>query len=269
MKYLKTSEGLFSKPELPQDLIDDIVDDIATKYEVKVEKEDVSKQKDENILERINIITKTPIGDIKSRLTLFESNPHDVRRSKEQQTKLRKIFSKSIIRFEVFFNGNRYVNDDHDLKDWKNVDTTSVLHNIDYVLRKIQDIKKWEEEEKSYWSKMPSVDEVKDLVADLSDLIGEFHMNKPTSGRGYQISFQSVKGIPTWTQEERQRFRATDRFLEVMKELNSLNKRFEEGYDVKMDFSINAAGNSIIITINANESEPQGHNYRRGGHGNI
>ena len=231
MIYLKTNEELFSKSEIPQKLLSDIVKSISDKYEVKVSRG--SKNKNDNIIDRISIKTKTPIGVIDTIITLRK--PFDVRSYK----KIRALFTESELQFSTYYNKTRYVDSDSKISEWKKIDADSVLHNIDYIIGRVQKEGENKKKVESFYDKI-SVDEMKDLVADLSDLIGEYKISKSTFSGG-KSGFKLEFSVPNKLNSDEIRiYKPNDKFLDIMKELNSLYNRLTNGYNLDMNFSLSS-----------------------------
>lgn len=234
MRHLKTNEGFFSKDEIPKKLIDDIKNSIEAKYPVTIKKSPAEEER--GIYDRVTFSTKTPIGIIDTVITFLNESHRDKYKLPHK-----------ILKVDVYYNKRSYVISDQKSKEWKSFDISSVLNNIDYIVGRINSEDKSRKEEKDFYDKI-SVDEIKDLCADLYDIIGEFRVNK-TGRKGFHVIFDEVDGIPISNQSESSVpiYTPTDRFLEVMKELSSLNKRLNDGYNLIMKFTLvnNAPNNPM------------------------
>lgn len=240
MKYLETNEGLFSKDEIPKKLIDDIKADIQKKYPVTIKRLPADEKR--GIFDRVTFITDTPIGDISAVITLTYD---DVKKGY-----LGSKFARKILKFDIYHIKNRlsYVGSDTKLKDWKDIDINSVIHNIDYVIQRVTTESKQKKELADFYGKITE-GEIKDLAADLYDLIGYYKLSKTTvkGKKGFQLLFdlkldfidRSERGILTAANQIGNDryvvfFRPTDQHIDILKEINSLSKRLDDGYDLNL-----------------------------------
>lgn len=242
MKYLKTNEGLFSKDEIPKKLIDDIKSDIETKYTVTVSR--VESDEDRGIYERIKFITKTNIGNVDTVLTL--KSPNGV-----PTGSISARLSSKLLRFEVYHGKMRYVDSDSKLSNWKNIDVTSVLNNIDYVVNRVITENKHKKELADFYGKITE-EEIKDLSADLYDLIGDYTISKASikGKKGFKLNFSNnfdFIHIDNNYENGKPQFRPTDQLVELIKELNSLAKRVNDGYNMNLIYSFR--GRAIDVSI--------------------
>lgn len=242
MKYLKTNEGLFSKDEIPKKLIDDIKSSIETKYTVTVNR--VEPDKDRGIYERIKFITRTNIGNVDTVITLKSPNVTPT-------GSISAKFSGKILRFEVYHGKMRYVDSDNKLSDWKNIHVNSVIHNIDYVIDRVIAENKQKKELADFYGKITE-EEIKDLSADLYDLIGDYTISKASikGKRGFKLNFAKnfdFIHIDNNYENGRPQFRPTDQLVELIKELNSLAKRVNDGYNMHLIYSFR--GRALDISI--------------------
>lgn len=236
MKYLKTNEGLFSKDEIPKKLIDDIKASIETKYPVTIKRAPAEERR--GIFDRITFTTDTPIGNINSVITL--QNPY-IRTETVGAVATRFIeskFSRKILKFDVYHGKTNYVNSDSKLSDWKNIDVTSVIHNIDYVIQRVIAENKQKKELAEFYGKITE-GEIKDLAADLYDIVGDYTLSKTTvkGKKGFQLLFVSkFDFIHKDNNYDRERtfYRATDKHIEILSEINSLSKRLNDGYNLNL-----------------------------------
>lgn len=245
MKYLKTNEGLFSKDEIPKNLIDDIEKEIEKNYSVTV-----SGIKTADIVHSVTFKTKTPIGDVD--LVLNLEKPYN-------KGKLRSAIIGNNIIFEFFQDGKRRFDWNYELKQLRGDQLSVVLVNItksiDHIVNRVTRDRDRKTEHESFYN-IISVDEIKDLCGDLYDLIGEFTVEK--AGREYLVKFSNVTGIVATTVNNNARnitssIRPNDRMLKLLIELNSLYKRLLNGYKLTMLFSIVPnnfpVSKSLVITI--------------------
>jgi len=249
MKYLKTNEGLFSKDEIPKKLIDDIKAVIETKYPTEVSREGASDNNtlgyDKVVYDRVTFKSKTQIGDVLTVLTLRRPGPSVVNDYSPSR------FSKKIILFEVYYDNKRYVDSDTKLNKWKDIEVISVLNNIDYVIERITKSRKSKKEVEDFYTKI-TVDEIKDLVADIYDILGEYEITRTTikgSRKGFQLVFTTpVKFVHYDTNYEKGVFfTAQKKHLEVLTELNSLAKRLIDGYGLTLLYSFKNRNLKVVI----------------------
>lgn len=242
MKYLKTNEGLFSKDEIPKKLIDDIKAIIETKYPVTIKR--VSEKK-RGIFDRITFTSDTPIGSINSVITL--QNPY----IRTETGFIESKFSRKILKFDVYHGKTNYVNSDSKLKDWKDIDVTSVINNIDYVINRVITENKQKKELADFYGKITE-GEIKDLSADLYDLIGDYKLSKTTvkGKKGFELNFETKFDFIHYDshyESNKEFYRATDQYLDIMKELNSLSKRVSDGYNLNLIYRFNERSLKVLI----------------------
>lgn len=265
MKYIKTNEELFSKPVIPQSFIDDMVKDISTKYKTEVIKggnlqwkKSSDYKKD---LEKVTIRTKTTIGNIDIVLTLYKGQD-TMMMDKSFISKIKTSLSTPKIRYEIFYNGRRTGYTHITLKEAEKKDYNMLrtkMASLSSIDRLIDDVNREREErkkEEDFYDRI-TVDEVKDLIADLSDIIGEYEINKYNDWgkKGFIINFQIKGDYLSSKSKSGILLKPTDEYLEIVKELNSLYKRLLDGYDLKMNFLIQGDyTKTLTIIIKENEA---------------
>lgn len=243
MKYLKTNEGLFSKDEIPKKLIDDIKSEIETKYSVEIVLDNSTSK---NVFGKVTFRANTPIGIVDTHITLRRPS---VRTETGFVDASR--FSRKYLSFRTYFGEQQYSDSDHRLSDWENIDINSVLHNIDYVVRRITDENTAKKETEDFYSRI-SVDEIKDLAADLYDILGDYEITKTSvkGKKGFQLLFTTkldfVHNDPNYLPKETF-FVPRDTNLRVLTELNSLGKRLFNGYNLFLIYAF--VGRNIKVVI--------------------
>lgn len=203
MKRLRTYEGIFSfkkDNEIPLSLINGIVNNLKSNgYTTKVSK---------SSNRFYTLLLDTKVGQMSISLSKSDSI-----------TKVRLIYNGRFLRDEEY----------HD-RELKTPDYSRFSHYVANAVNQVEEEIEKKKKEDELFSKL-SIDEVKDLLSDISDVnskLAQYKIEK--SPRGYIITFEyTFKG---W-------ILPGDAYLKMITEISILNKRLIEGYKAFCNYRMN------------------------------
>ena len=251
MKYTKTYEGFFRKSNIPQSLIDSVVGKLSSTFEVKVER---PKIKNDNVLDRVKISCKTKIGQVDLVLSL-------------QKTK--GMFKSNDLFVSCYYGKERFVSsqismDEIDTKtgELKSLSggerIESALYGypgniskfIEYTVNKVIKQNKAKKEFEDFYKK-ELIEEVKDLLLDLYDMLGEYKMEKKTvkGKKGFFIEFNNVpkEFIQAGEFERNWYFESSPKHMQLLNEIHNLYMRLKDGYGLILDYNLYTGLKLIIL----------------------
>lgn len=241
MRHIKTYEGIFTKNKIPRSVIDGILSEFSTSkdyniFESEVDKSNLSSKIDDRfsfIIEEKSTngypvtfraqLVITSFADKRDLMFMKDKGFHHIKID---------LYESGMRDSELFYD------------KWDEIDASDLRRRMNVIFFKHKDsIVKRAEREKFYQSL--SIDEIKDLLADLYDIIGEFRIEvwKNKGKKGFTATFSSIpEDIGILTSKEgtmKCGFVPTDGYLNFIKEMGSLKKRLNDGYGLDTCFYAN------------------------------
>lgn len=258
MKYTKTYEGFFRKSSIPQSLIDSVVGKLSGTFEVKVEK---PKIKNDNVLDRVKISCKTKIGPVDLVISMrktkgmFNSNDlfvscyYGKERFVSSQISMSEIDTKTG-ELKSLSGGERI---ESSLYGYPN----NISKYIEYTVNKVIKQNKVKKEFEDFYKK-ELVEEVKDLLLDLYDMLGEYKIEKKTvKGRkGFYIEFENtpkelahtIYGKRDHTTDYKNiYYEPSTKHMQLLNEIHNLYMRLKDGYGLVLDYNLHAGLKLVIL----------------------